>query len=419
LREFWKYAQPTVPVLLEAFFVQLASVPQGAALTRDQNLREAVSAHWCRLFSGALDNAYMRSARSIALALSQSGLEPRWYPGAYLPVLNKLSGIVTTKYRRPAKSAEVITALNTAVMLDMEVVLAMHQDAQNHLGDNARRDATVTLTDEFEAAMRSVIAAISDAARGLQAQAQGMAANAEQTTRQATTVAASSDEASANVQTVASASEQLAASIAEISRQMGQSMKAGQAAVEEAHKADSKVRGLAQAGQKIGDVVKLISDIASQTNLLALNATIEAARAGEAGKGFAVVASEVKNLANQTAKATDEIAQLVGAIQGATSDTVAAIQAIGKTIGKISEISTTVASAIEQQRAATQEISRNVQHASLGTQQVSASVAGVSQAAAATGSAATQLQTTSADLGRQADALRQQVSNFLGQIRTA
>jgi methyl-accepting chemotaxis protein len=160
---------------------------------------------------------------------------------------------------------------------------------------------------------------------------------------------------------------------------MSESMKAGQGAVDEASKADTKVRGLAQAAQKIGDVVKLISDIASQTNLLALNATIEAARAGEAGKGFAVVASEVKNLANQTAKATEEIGQLVGAIQGATADTVTAIQSIGKTIGRISEISTVVATSVEEQRGATQEIARNVQEAAKGTQEVSSNINGVSQ----------------------------------------
>jgi len=179
------------------------------------------------------------------------------------------------------------------------------------------------------------------------------------------------------------------------------------------------VQGLSAAAQKIGDVVKLISDIASQTNLLALNATIEAARAGEAGKGFAVVASEVKGLANQTAKATEEISAQVAAMQGATSEAVTAIQGIGGTIGTINEIATTIAAAVEEQGAATQEIARNVQGAAEGTHQVSANIVGVNQAAAETGAAADQVLTSAEELGRQAETLRADIDSFLAEIRAA
>ena len=180
-----------------------------------------------------------------------------------------------------------------------------------------------------------------------------------------------------------------------------------------------KVQGLADAAQKIGEVVSLINDIAAQTNLLALNATIEAARAGEAGKGFAVVAAEVKSLANQTAKATEEIGTQVAGIQGATKDSVEAIKSIGKTIGEVNEIATTIASAVEEQSAATQEIARNVQQAAKGTQEVSSNIAGVTQAAGETGTAATQVLGASGDLAKQSEALREQVDRFLAKIRAA
>jgi methyl-accepting chemotaxis protein len=179
------------------------------------------------------------------------------------------------------------------------------------------------------------------------------------------------------------------------------------------------VQGLSAAAQKIGDVVKLISDIASQTNLLALNATIEAARAGDAGKGFAVVASEVKSLANQTAKATEEISAQVASMQGATNDAVQAIHSIGGTIGTINEIATTIASAVEEQGAATQEIARNVQEAAQGTGQVSSNIVGVNQAASETGAASSQVLASAEELGKQAETLRADVDQFLANIRAA
>jgi methyl-accepting chemotaxis protein len=176
---------------------------------------------------------------------------------------------------------------------------------------------------------------------------------------------------------------------------------------------------LAEAAQKIGDIVRLINDIAGQTNLLALNATIEAARAGEAGKGFAVVAAEVKSLANQTAKATDEIAAQITAIQGATQNAVGAIKGIGKTIAEINEIATGIASAVEEQGAATQEIARNVQQAAAGTQDVSSNIAGVTQAAGETGRSSAEVLAAAGDLSKHADVLRRQVDGFFQRIRSA
>ena len=275
------------------------------------------------------------------------------------------------------------------------------------------------MADSFEGSVKSVVTGVSSAAGQMQSSAQSMSATAEQTQRQATAGAAASEQASTNVQTVASAAEELSSSIVEIGRQVAESTKITSKAVEDANCTNSKVQMLAEAAQKIGDVVKLINDIAGQTNLLALNATIEAARAGEAGKGFAVVASEVKSLATQTAKATDEIGAQITAIQGATGEAVAAIKKIGETVGRVNEIATTIASAVEEQGAATQEIARNVQQASKGTAEVSSNIAGVTQTATDTGRVANEVLVASGDLSKQSALLREEVDKFLQTIRAA
>lgn len=275
------------------------------------------------------------------------------------------------------------------------------------------------LTQRFDTEVGHVLKAVASASAELQATSNSMTATATEASRRATTVAAATDQASSNVQTVASASEELSNSIREIGRQVSESSQISRQAVTEAETTNGTVEGLAEAARKIGEVVKLIADIAGQTNLLALNATIEAARAGEAGRGFAVVASEVKTLANQTAKATEDIGEQVKAIQAATGETVTAIRTIGGTIGRINEISTGIAAAIEEQEAATQEIARNVQQAAAGTSEVSSNISGVTQAAADTGSAAGDVLSASSDLSRQTEALKSQVDSFLTAIKAA
>lgn len=275
------------------------------------------------------------------------------------------------------------------------------------------------LTHEFDEAVSSVLSHVAAATSQMQSTSGSMSATAEETNRQALTVAAASEQASANVQSVASASDQLSTSIEEISRQVAQSASISHRASEDAERTNDQVVRLSAAAQRIGDVVSLIQDIAAQTNLLALNATIEAARAGEAGKGFAVVASEVKTLANQTAKATEEIAQQIGEIQGETSGAVAAIEAIGRTISEINQIASGIASAVEEQNAATREIARNVQEAARGTQEVSSNINGVTEAAGETGTAAEQVNASAANLADQSAHLRQAVEDFLAGVRAA
>jgi methyl-accepting chemotaxis protein len=282
-----------------------------------------------------------------------------------------------------------------------------------------RAETLAAAIADFEKAAANIVRTVSSASTELQSAAQSLSATAEEASRQATAVAAASEQASSNVQTVATAGEELSSSIAEIGRQVSQSTKIAGHAVEQANQTDVKVQGLSEAAQRVGEVIQLINDIAAQTNLLALNATIEAARAGDAGKGFAVVASEVKSLANQTAKATEEIASQIGGIQTATKDSVEAIRSIGKTINEVNEIATTIASAVEEQSAATSEIARNVQQAAKGTQEVSSNITGVTQAASETGSAATQVLGASGELAKQSEMLRQEVDKFLSRVRAA
>jgi methyl-accepting chemotaxis protein len=282
-----------------------------------------------------------------------------------------------------------------------------------------RKAATRKLAAQFEAAVGGIIENVSSASTELEAAANTLTKTAETTQGLSGVVASASEEASANVQSVASATEEMAASIGEISRQMQESRKIAAEAVKQAVETDHRINDLSKAAGRIGDVVKLITAIAEQTNLLALNATIEAARAGEAGKGFAVVAQEVKALAAQTAKATDEIGNQITGMQSATNESVVAIKAIGATIGQISEISATIAAAVEEQGAATGEIARNVGEASKGTAQVATNITDVNRGAGETGSAASQVLASAQSLSEESNRLKLEVQKFLDTVRAA
>jgi methyl-accepting chemotaxis protein len=298
-------------------------------------------------------------------------------------------------------------------------VAAAAAEREQMAGDATRRRKAdmLALAESFETSVLDVVETVSSSATEMQGTAQSMSQIARQASRQAGTVASAAAQASDNVQAVASAAEQLSSSISEISRQAAETVRASRAASEVAAETGVMVESLTAATDKIGQVVTLINDIASQTNLLALNATIEAARAGEAGKGFAVVAGEVKHLANQTGRATEEITGQIAAVQEGTSRVVAAIRNITSAIGDMTNISSGIASAVEQQGAATQEIARNVERASNGTHEVSANIGGVLQLAISTDSAVEDVNGAATGLARNAGLLRTEVLNFLANVR--
>lgn len=297
--------------------------------------------------------------------------------------------------------------------------LRIAQEDQRIASETERRNAVLALAERFESGVGGVVNAVGAASTELRSTAENMARTAEEATQQTATVAEASEEASANAQAVAAAIEELNASISEIAQQVNESAQVAGHAARQANDTNNEVQGLAMAAQKIGDVVKLISEIAEQTNLLALNATIEAARAGEAGRGFAVVASEVKALASQTSKATDEISAQVGSIQSATRTSVEAIDGITRTISKVNEIASAIASAVEEQGAATREIAHNVSQAAKGTGEVSANIVGVRDAARETGVAADQVVSSAAELSLNGETLKAQVDAFLREVRAA
>jgi methyl-accepting chemotaxis protein len=303
-------------------------------------------------------------------------------------------------------------------MIETEKLRAA-QEVQKQQADQERRQVMLDLATKFETNVGGIVGGVTSAATELQSTAQAMTLTAEGASRQSATVAKASEQATDNVQAVAAATEELSSSIREIGQQVTHSSGMIGEAVQRATSSNEQVRGLTEAAEKIGDVVKIISGIADQTNLLALNATIEAARAGDAGKGFAVVASEVKALADQTTRATKEIGSQIKMIQEATETSARSISGIAETIGAVNEAATTIASAVEEQGAATQEIARNVAQAAQGTSEVANNISGVNQAAQQTGAAAAQVLAKAGELSKSGGLLKQQVEAFLLEVRAA
>ena len=388
-------------------------------LIKDTTQYDAVAA-------GALRNLLLATAIIMGLGIFLALLIGRSLSrplSAITATMNRLSGgdtaITIPGSERPDELGMMAKAVDVFRQHMIESADLARTQAEEHAGKDQRTAAVQALTTSFERRMGTLVQALSSSATELQTTAQTMAATSEDTTRKASTVAGASERATASAQTVADATEELSASIREIGAAGHAIERNDQGGGPQANRSNDQVHGLAEAAEKIGDVVRMISDIAGQTNLLALNATIEAARAGDAGKGFAVVASEVKALADQTAKATGQIGEQIKAIQEATRNSAQSIQGITETIGRVDDTATSIAAAVEQQNAATQEIARSVSQAAEATQEVTGNIGSVSRAASDTGLAANRVLAAAGEVSGNGTLLERQLEEFLRAVRVA
>jgi len=419
LPEVWALIEPHLESILRRFYDHLGREPDLSRLvgSRSADLARAQSRHWARVFSGRFDEDYAESVRAIGLAHHRIGLEPRWYIGGYQYVLNELTALlVAAAGLRKGALVGRLQAMNKAIMLDMDLAISVYQEVL--LEERARQSAFLEgAISTFKTSAESMLGDVGGCSTRMLGTAESLTGIAASARDQATSAAAAAEETSTMVQSVAGAAEELNASIGEIGRQIG----AATGIVERANAMTAQMAGaietLASSGTRIGTVVGLIQAIAAQTNLLALNATIEAARAGEAGRGFAVVASEVKNLAGQTAKATEEISRQVTDIQAGTGKAVGAIDEIGQIMREIGGVTGSIAAAIEEQGAVTQDIAGSVAQAADGTVVLARSVAAVEGAISQTRENAVDVDEVAKIFGAQTRSLAETVRDFLDTLR--
>ncbi len=379
LRSVATLVEPALAGILDGFYDHMAGFDQPREILGDRptgRLKQAQRQHWLHLFSGEFNEAYREQARAIGHAHERIGLEPTWYMGGYAFILTRLIAVVLERRRRdPRTAAKEIDALVKAVMLDMDIAISVYIKACN----DKRQQQMGAIANQVEAEVEAGVKVALQQGGRVDEAASHMTGSMAALLQQTEVVSAAAAETTTNVETIAAAGEQLTVSVTEISRQAHLAQETARTAVSEVGEAAHTMEALAGAADRIGQIVKLISDVASQTNLLALNASIEAARAGDAGRGFGVVAAEVKALANRTGQATKDIAQHVEAIQSRTGAAVSVMNRVAKVIGAVNTASASIAAAVEQQTAATAEIGRNASQAASCTSEVARHITGIAE----------------------------------------
>src|SRR6185437_11273016 len=370
LRSLWPIVDRAMPAILDSMYAHILQRPDLKALfaneTQIKSARNRQQQHWERMFSGDYNEDYVASVHRIATTHARIGLKPSFYISTYLVALEEIHAAIAAAYCRGVVTAPARRKLTNALqMVDRAVLFDLQLVVTGYLDETANdyRRRLNDLSDQFGDVVRQFAGNVEQSAQALTGNAETLLSSANTATAEAASLTSGAEQSSMNMQAVASAAEEITASIGEITRQTQQAAANTSAAVTTVERANEIVESLNATAMRIGDVVNLIQTIAGQTNLLALNATIEAARAGDAGKGFAVVAGEVKDLAHATARATDDIAKMIAAIQSDAAEAVAMIRDIGSVVDRINDFQSTIAGAVEEQTASSNEMTRSIAEA--------------------------------------------------------
>ncbi|MCC9625435.1 globin-coupled sensor protein [Thalassospira sp. MA62] len=413
LKKAWPIVEGNIEPILDVFYQKVMARPELAQIVGNPSnitrLKNAQKTHWAKLFEGTFDDSFYDDVRRIGKAHEMIGLTPESYVSAYNFMLGELTRLLLAKFRKSSEAGEITIAATNAILVDMEMAITVYYEET----ENTYNRKLAKMSGEFEESVGGVVASVSSSAEEMAHASETMMTSMRETQAEVDQARSAADISADNATTVAGAAEELDSSIREISSQIARASTISNEVETSVQKTTETMETLNSAAEQIGTVVDLIDKIASQTNLLALNATIEAARAGEAGKGFAVVASEVKNLANQTAKATGDITEQINAVQQSTLAAVNAIRGVSSQIGSIVDSVTAISAAVEQQAAATTEISGNINSVSSANKDVSNSLSTVNDTASRSSEVATEVSEASKTLQKNAQRLRAEVDSFI------
>ena len=421
IREAWNILGPSLPSIIEAFYDHLAKFPESARLVGEQRARlaQAQTEHWRRLFTGTFDEAYLAGAQAIGRTHVRVGVNPGLYIGGYNFIIGRLIQALGAHARFNGRRAGRLgRAVSAVALLDLEIAISVYHDLQIELAKEREQRLSAEIS-AFDKKFLADLEALDKASSVLKEASTQLSASAIETSQQVSSVSSTAEEMAGRVANGAEAGEHMTSSIQTIQQHAAESLDVTQNAVRQAEAVDASMRGLNDMADRISSVVEMITEIAERTNLLALNATIEAARAGEAGRGFAVVASEVKGLSTQTARATEEIAAQVRAIQAATRQTVEDLGNIGKTIAAVASSAGIIAESVGRQTTASSAIAQAISSIAQDAGTVSEAISSVRIAAEETGSVSSTVQTLAADLEQQAARMRGEVQAFFQRLSAA